>query len=103
MRCFSLLFALVLVEPCIGWQSVSPTHAVACRAAATAKCASGGGMPSLPGHVFTRRGAVLAGAGIALLPLLPKEAAADMTLNSFKRSYFRWVPRIEAGIGACKL
>ena len=38
-----------------------------------------------------------AGVGVSLLTMLPSEAKADMTLNSFKKSYFRWVPRIEAG------
>jgi len=47
--------------------------------------------------VVSRREAAAAGVGLAVLTLLPSEAVADMTLNTFKKSYFRWVPRIEAG------
>jgi hypothetical protein len=49
------------------------------------------------GGAVARREALAAGFGASLLTLMPSEACADMTLNSFKRAYFRWVPRIEAG------
>lgn len=91
------LVALALAEPCSGWAGLYPQHGLrpGRRGGGGAACgATAAGPPAAVG----RRGALLlAGAGAALFPLLPQEVAADMTLNSFKRSYFRWVPRIEAG------
>ena len=88
----------LLVAPCAGWisgGSIGPLH-VALRMPTSIISSSRGGVMSVS-MSSTRRQAIAAGLGSALLTLQPSEAAADMTLTSFKRSYFRWVPRIEAG------
>jgi hypothetical protein len=87
----------VLAAPCAGWMA-TPSHAVlragsgGGAAAVRASASPRGAISAMP-----RRDVVAFGFGSALLTLLPSEACADMTLNSFKRAYFRWVPRIEAG------
>ena len=92
------LVTLALAEPCSGWAGLSPQHGMHPARCDGGGAACGATAAAAPAVVGRRDALLRAGAGAALLPLLlPQHAAADMTLNSFKRSYFRWVPRIEAG------
>ena len=87
--------AAALAAPCAAWMSAPSPNTLRTEggvAAARACAASPQG-----GGAVARREALAAGFGASLLTLLPSEARADMTLNSFKRAYFRWVPRVEAG------
>jgi hypothetical protein len=47
---------------------------------------------------ITRRDLMLNAATLGSLLLAPQNVYADMTLETFKRAYYRYVPRIEAGI-----
>ena len=96
IRLACAVVATALAAPCEAWMTAPPlNHAlqtVGGVAAARACAASPRG-----GGAIARRQALAAGFGASLLTLMPSETHADMTLNSFKRAYFRWVPRIEAG------
>ena len=46
---------------------------------------------------ISRRDVMFAGAAIVSLLTFPKTSSADMTLETFKRAYYRYVPRIESG------
>ena len=97
--CLLVLLAApaALITPCAGWVSSPSSFALhGCAVETTSSSASSRGLVSTT-MGLARREALAAGLGVSVLTLMPTGAAADMTLNSFKRSYFRWVPRIEAG------
>ena len=101
MRAASLRLAVMVAAavPCAGWTQASMHPANLPSVARKSWCSlpkATEGSSALQ-MVVSRREAAAAGVGLAVLTLLPSEAVADMTLNTFKKSYFRWVPRIEAG------
>jgi len=97
MRHFALVaVAMTLALPCQAWISAPASQALrtsGIRSASTSR--REGTCKEL--SMVTRREAVALGIGTSIVTCLPLDAGADMTLNSFKRAYFRWVPRIEAG------
>jgi hypothetical protein len=48
-----------------------------------------------------RRDMLLSGFALGSLLVMPQNTFADMTLETFKRAYYRYVPRIEAGELIC--
>ena len=90
--------AAALAAPCAAWMTAPSPHALRIDAQREGGVAAARACAASPGSgAVARREALAAGFAASLLTLLPSEARADMTLNSFKRAYFRWVPRIEAG------
>ena len=94
----AVLVVAALAEPCAGWisgPSQLPLRVGLGRAAtASTRLAAGDVRVTRPdvGAKFVAmvsRRETIAGVGISLLTLLPSDATADMTLNSFKKSYFR--------------
>ena len=95
----AVLVVAALAQPCAGWISgpsqLSVRVGLGHAATASTKLAGGDVRVARPDvgaqfvDMVSRRGAIAGGVGISLLTLLPSEATADMTLNSFKKSYFR--------------
>jgi hypothetical protein len=46
---------------------------------------------------------LFSGFALGSLLVMPQNTFADMTLETFKRAYYRYVPRIEAGELICHL
>ena len=94
-----VLVVAALAEPCAGWISgpsqLSVRVGLGHAATASTRLAAGDVRVTRPdvGAKFvamvSRRETIAGGVGISLLTLLPSDATADMTLNSFKKSYFR--------------
>ncbi len=94
----AVLVVAALAEPCAGWISgpsqLSLRVGLGHAATASTRLAAGDVRVTRPdvGAKFVAmvsRRETIAGVGISLLTLLPSDATADMTLNSFKKSYFR--------------
>ena len=94
----AVLVVAALADPCAGWISgpsqLSVRVGLGHAATASTRLAEGHVRATRPdvGAKFVAmasRHAIAGGVGISLLTLLPSDATADMTLNSFKKSYFR--------------
>jgi hypothetical protein len=95
----AVLVVAALAEPCAGWISgpsqLSVRVGLGHAATASTRLAGGDVRVTRPNvgaklvAMLSRRDAIAGGVGISLLTLMPSDATADMTLNSFKKSYFR--------------
>jgi hypothetical protein len=96
----AVLVVAALAEPCAGWISCPSQLCVRVglghAATASTRLAGGDVRVTRPAvgakfatNMVSRRDAIAGGVGTSLLTLLPSDAMADMTLNSFKKSYFR--------------